>query len=78
MANRGELTLRLDYYVAPNDPGDELEQLRLAAEEVKQLPSNDMFRFAGFAATLIRHRRWRRAVEPKRIYSGSGGKGKIA
>jgi predicted amidohydrolase YtcJ len=54
MANRGELSLRLDYYVAPNDPGDELEQLRLAAEEVKQLPSNDMFRFAGFAETLIR------------------------
>jgi predicted amidohydrolase YtcJ len=54
MANRGELSLRLDYYVAPNDPGDELEQLRLAAEDVKQLPSNDMFRFAGFAETLIR------------------------
>ena len=54
MANRGELSLRLDYYVAANDPGDELEQLRLAAEDVKQLPSNDMFRFAGFAETLIR------------------------
>ena len=54
MANRGELSVRLDYYVAPNDPGDELEQLRTAAEEVKQLPSNDMFRFAGFAETLTR------------------------
>ena len=54
MANRGELSLRLDYYVAPNDPGDELEQLRLAAEEVRQLPASDMFRFAGFAETLIR------------------------
>ena len=54
MANRGELSLRLDYYLAPNDPGDELEQLQLAAEEVKQLPANDMFRFAGFAETLIR------------------------
>ena len=54
MAGRGELSIRLDYYVAPNDPGDELEQLRMAAEEVKQLPSNDMFRFAGFAETLIR------------------------
>src|SRR4030095_15216976 len=42
MANRGELSVRLDYYLAPNDPGDELEQLQLAAEEVKQLPSNDM------------------------------------
>jgi hypothetical protein len=54
MAGRGELSIRLDYYVAPNDPGDELEQLRMAAEEVKQLPSNDMFRFGGFAETLIR------------------------
>ncbi len=54
MASRGELSIRLDYYVAPNDPGDEFEQLRMAAEEVKQLPSNDMFRFAGFAETLIR------------------------
>jgi predicted amidohydrolase YtcJ len=54
MANRGELSVRLDYYVAPNDPGDELEQLRIAAEEGKQLPSNDMFRFAGFAETLTR------------------------
>ncbi len=53
MANRGELSVRLDYYVAPNDPGDELEQRRMAAEEVKQLPANDMFRFAGFAETLI-------------------------
>src|SRR4029434_2019095 len=52
MAGRGELSIRLDYYVSPNDPGDEFEQLRMAAEEVKQLPSNDMFRFAGFAETL--------------------------
>jgi predicted amidohydrolase YtcJ len=54
MANRGELSLRVDYYIAPNNPGDELEQLRLAAEEVRQLPANDMFRFAGFGETLIR------------------------
>ena len=54
MASRGELSIRLDYYVAPNEPGDELEQLRLAAEQVNQLPSNDLFRFAGFAETLIR------------------------
>ena len=54
MANRGELSVRLDYYLAPNDPGDELEQLQVAAEEVKSLPANDTFRFAGFAETLIR------------------------
>jgi predicted amidohydrolase YtcJ len=54
MASRGELSIRLDYYVGRNNPGDELEQLRAAAEEVKQLPANDMFRFGGFAETLIR------------------------
>ena len=54
MANRGELSVRLDYYLAPNDPGDELEQLQLAVAQVSQLPSNDMFRFAGFGKTLIR------------------------
>lgn len=53
MASRGELSIRLDYYVAPTDPGDELEQLRLATEQVNQLPSSDMFRFAGFAETLV-------------------------
>src|SRR5215470_8650536 len=41
MARTGELTLRLNYYVAPNEPGDELEQLRAAATEVKQLPNSD-------------------------------------
>jgi predicted amidohydrolase YtcJ len=54
MARTGELTLRVNYYIAPNEPGDELEQLRAATQEVKQLPSNDMFRFAGFGETLIR------------------------
>jgi predicted amidohydrolase YtcJ len=54
MARAGELTLRLNYYVAPNEPEDELTQLRTAAEAVRQLTSNDMFRFAGFAETLVR------------------------
>ena len=54
MARGTELTLRLNYYIAPNEPGDELGQLRRAAEELKQLTANDMFRFAGFGETLIR------------------------
>ena len=54
MARTGELTLRVNFYLAPNEPGDELEQLRRMTEEVKQLPSNDMFRFAGFGGSLIR------------------------
>jgi predicted amidohydrolase YtcJ len=54
MARAGQLTLRINYYVAPNQPEDELEQLQTAAEEIKQLPASDMFRFAGFGETLIR------------------------
>jgi predicted amidohydrolase YtcJ len=54
MARTGELTLRVNFYVAPNDPGDELEQLKIAAEEVKQLSQSDMLRFAGFGETLVR------------------------
>lgn len=54
MARTGELTLRVSYYIAPNDAGDELEQLKLAAREVETLGHNDLFRFAGFAETLVR------------------------
>jgi len=54
MARRGDLTLRINYYIAPNEPGDELEQLRTTAEEVNQLPRGDLFRFAGFGEVLIR------------------------
>jgi hypothetical protein len=46
--------LRVNYYIAPNEPGDELEQLQRAAAQVKQLGRNDLFRFAGFGETLIR------------------------
>ena len=54
MARGNALTVRLNYYIAPSGPGDELEQLRRAVEEVKQLSSSDMFHFAGFGETLIR------------------------
>jgi len=54
MARGGELTLRVNFYIAPNDAGDELEQLKLAAAEIKQLPQSDWFRFAGFSGTLVR------------------------
>jgi predicted amidohydrolase YtcJ len=53
MAQAGELTVRLSYFLAPNPTGDELEQLKLAAEEIRQLPQSDHFRFAGFADVLI-------------------------
>lgn len=54
MARGGELTLRVNFYIAPDNAGDELEQLKLAAAEIKQLPQSDWFRFAGFAGTLVR------------------------
>jgi predicted amidohydrolase YtcJ len=54
MARTGELSLRLNYYIAPNEPGDELEQLKLAAEQIKKLAHNDLFRFAGFGETMVR------------------------
>ena len=54
MARTGELNLRIKYYIAPNEPGDELEQLKLATEEVKRLSQSDLFRFAGFGETLVR------------------------
>ncbi|HEX6769479.1 MAG TPA: amidohydrolase, partial [Candidatus Binatia bacterium] len=54
MARTGDLSLRLNYYIAPNEPGDELEQLKLATEEIKKLGNSDWFRFAGFGETLVR------------------------
>jgi len=54
MARTGELTLRIRYFVTAEAPDDELGELRRLAAEVKQLPQNDMFRFAGFAEILHR------------------------
>ncbi len=49
MARSGELTLRVSFYFAPNERGEELEQLSRALAEIKQLKQSDLFRFAGFA-----------------------------
>lgn len=54
MARTGELSLRVNYYIAPNQDGDELEQLQLAAAELPGLGNPELFRFAGFAETLVR------------------------
>lgn len=54
MARTGELSLRLNFYIAPNEPGDELEQFESATEELKKLSPSDLFRFAGFGETLVR------------------------
>lgn len=54
MARTGELSLRVNYYIAPNEAGDELEQLKLGAGELANLGNHELFRFAGFAETLVR------------------------
>ena len=54
MARAGELTVRINFYIAPNEPGDELEQLDRGVEEVKRLNQSDLFRFAGFGEILAR------------------------
>jgi len=54
MARTGELSLRLSFYIEPNDPGDELDQLKLAVTEVKKLGNPNLLHFAGFGATLVR------------------------
>ncbi len=54
MTHSGELTLRMNYYIALNEPGDELEQARRATAEVKQLVNNETFRFGGFGEALVR------------------------
>jgi predicted amidohydrolase YtcJ len=54
MARTGELTLRVSFYLAPNEPGDILEQLQRGADEVKRLQQGNFFRFAGFTEFLPR------------------------
>jgi predicted amidohydrolase YtcJ len=54
MARTGELTVRVNFYIAPNEAGDELEQLSRSIEEIKHLNHSDLFRFAGFGELLAR------------------------
>lgn len=51
MARAGELSLRVNFYVAPNEADDEVEQFKRAVEQLKGLYQNDHFRFAGFTAS---------------------------
>jgi predicted amidohydrolase YtcJ len=54
MARSGDLTLRLNFYLAVDDDGEELEQLKMAIDEIKNLPQSDMFRFVGLGKNLVR------------------------
>src|SRR5688572_32616401 len=48
MARSGELSLRINFYVAANEPGAGIEQLKQTVEEIKSLPRNELFHFGGF------------------------------
>ena len=52
MRSTGDLTVRINFYIGADDASDAVEQLGSAIAEIKQLPQNDMFRFAGFYETL--------------------------
>ena len=52
MARSGELSLRINFYIAVNESGGDLGRLKDLVEEVKSLNPHDMLRFAGFAETV--------------------------
>ena len=52
LARSGDLTLRLNFYVAAEEFGDDFEQLKTAVDEIKRLHKSDMFRFVGFSANF--------------------------
>ena len=54
MARAGELTLRVNFYAAPDPNGDVLEQIKALSAEIQQLPHSDLYRFVGFAGPLVR------------------------
>jgi predicted amidohydrolase YtcJ len=49
MARAADLSLRVNFYLAPEQTADELESFRRGVAEIKQLKQTHMFRFAGFA-----------------------------
>ena len=53
MARSGELSLRMNFYVAVDEPNAGIEQLKQAVEEIKSLHQNDIFRFGGFVETMV-------------------------
>lgn len=48
MARSGELSLRINFYVAGDEPSAGIEQLKQTVGEIKSLPQNEIFRFGGF------------------------------
>ncbi len=53
MARNGELSVRIRFYIAPANAGDEKDSLKRAVDELQSFAQSDFFRFAGFGATLV-------------------------
>lgn len=53
MARSGELTVRINFYIVAGDGSDDIEQLKVVAREVAQVPPSDWLRFAGFNLNLL-------------------------
>ncbi|MGH7875029.1 MAG: amidohydrolase [Candidatus Binatia bacterium] len=54
MARSGNLSLRVNFYLAPDPNGDPLAQIKALSTEIQPLPKSDLYRFVGFAGTLVR------------------------
>jgi predicted amidohydrolase YtcJ len=54
MARRGELNLRVSFYIKPDAGHDDATELKSAVAEIKQLAQSEWLRFAGFALDLER------------------------
>jgi predicted amidohydrolase YtcJ len=67
MASTGELTLRVSFYIAAGEPGEELEQFKRAVAEIKQLKQTDLFHFAGFAHNPSRESSDAVALQPEAV-----------
>jgi predicted amidohydrolase YtcJ len=51
LARAGELLLRVNFYIGVDGSRGDMERLKLAAEEIKNLGAHELLRFAGFAWT---------------------------
>ncbi len=52
MARSGELSLRINFYVAANESRAGIDQLKQTVEEIKGLQQNELFRFGGFIESM--------------------------
>ncbi len=53
MARSSELSLRMTFYVARDQPNAGIEELKQAVEEIKTFHQSEIFRFGGFVETTL-------------------------